>query len=326
MIGAVDSDFPRSAEAATLCLMKHRPKHIVEYILLRGLLGVVNILPNRAGLAIGWLIGAFFFHVLRYRREKALSRLEEVFGDRFTEKERQRIAWISFRNICFNAIEVARFGKLTAEKIQQMPLYKQMKHVQELQKETGALVLATIHMGNWDLAGVACKLDDLPIFSIARRQKNPLTDDLLNRMRNATGMDVVLNDSRILQNVVRRLKKGAILAILPDVRSNTKALSIDFLGGQANLGPGAALFAQMAKCPVLPVVLTRRGWTEHHCTVFDPILPNPDVDKNEDRARMMQELISIFDAEIQANPEQYFWFNKRWVLDPIRSKAADGSE
>lgn len=326
MIGAVDSDFPRSAEAATLCQMKHRPKHIVEYILLRGLLGVVNILPNRAGLAIGWLIGAFFFHVLRYRREKALSRLEEVFGDRFTEKERQRIAWISFRNICFNAIEVARFGKLTAEKIQQMPLYKQMKHVQELQKETGALVLATIHMGNWDLAGVACKLDDLPIFSIARRQKNPLTDDLLNRMRNATGMDVVLNDSRILQNVVRRLKKGAVLAILPDVRSNTKALSIDFLGGQANLGPGAALFAQMAKCPVLPVVLTRRGWTEHHCTVFDPILPNPDVDKNEDRARMMQELISIFDAEIQANPEQYFWFNKRWVLDPIRSKAADGSE
>jgi len=79
--------------------MKHRPKHIVEYILLRGLLGVVNILPNRAGLTIGWLIGAFFFHVLRYRRDKALSRLKEVFGDRFTEKERQRIAWHSFRNI-----------------------------------------------------------------------------------------------------------------------------------------------------------------------------------------------------------------------------------
>jgi len=33
---------------------------------------------------------------------------------------------------------------------------------------------------------------------------------------------------------------------------------------------------------------------------------------------MMQKLVSIFDAEIRANPEQYFWFNKRWVLDPIK--------
>lgn len=306
--------------------MKHRPKHIVEYILLRGLLGVVNILPLRAGLALGWLIGAFFFHVLRYRRDKALSRLKEVFGDRFTEKERQRIAWLSFRNICFNAIEVARFHKLTAEKIQQMPLYKQMEHVQKLHKETGSLVLATIHMGNWDLAGVACKLDDMPIFSIARRQKNPLTDALLNKMRNATGMEVVLNDSRVLQNVVRTLKKGSVLAILPDVRSRTEALSIDFLGGQANLGAGTAIFAQMAKCPVVPVVVLRKGWTRHEAKVFDPILPNPEIDKKEDRERIMRQLISIFDAEIQANPEQYFWFNKRWVLDPIRSKAADGSE
>ncbi len=306
--------------------MKHRQKHIFEYILLRGLLGIVNLLPLRAGLAIGWLIGAFFFRVLRFRRDKALSRLSEVFGNRFTEKERQRIAWHSFRNICFNAIEVARFKKLRPEKLRKMPLYQQMEHVQELHKEKGPLILATAHMGNWDLAGVACKLDDMPIFSIARRQKNPMTDDLLNQMRNATGMDVVLNDSRILQHVVKRLKKGEVLAILPDVRSNTKALSLDFLGGQANLGPGTALFAQMAKCPVVPVVLTRRGWTEHHCTVFDPILPNPDVDKNADRERIMRELMSIFDAEIQANPEQYFWFNKRWVLDPIRGKAANGSK
>ncbi len=298
--------------------MKHRPKHIAEYVALRGLLGIVNILPLRAGLALGWLIGAFFFHVLRYRRDQALSRLKEVFGDRFTEKDRQRIAWISFRNICFNAIEVARFKKLTPEKLRSMPLYEQMEQVQQFHQKNGPLIFTTIHMGNWDLAGVAAKLDGMPIFSIARRQKNPLTDNLLNQMRNATGMDVVLNDSRILQNVVRRLKKGEVLAILPDVRSKTEALSIDFLGGQANLGPGAALFAQMAKCPVVPVVVLRKGWARHEAKVFDPILPNPEADKNEDRERMMKELISIFDAEIQTHPEQYFWFNKRWVLDPIR--------
>jgi len=298
--------------------MKHRPKHIAEYILLRGLLGLVNILPLRVALSVGWLIGALFFYVLRFRREKAESRLKQVFGDRFTAKERRRIAWLSFRNISFNAVEAARFGKLTPEKLKRLPLYPGIVAMQETYRKNGAFIFATAHMGNWDLGGVACKLAGIPVFSIARRQKNPLTDDLLNQMRNATGMDVVLNDSTVLRNVVRRLKAGEVLAILPDVRSATEALAIDFLGGKANLGAGAALFAQMAHCPIYPVALLRRGWTHHEYKVFDPIFPDPSLDKKDDWQRMMQQLVSIFDAEIHARPEQYFWFNKRWVLDLVK--------
>lgn len=298
--------------------MIHCPKHIFEYLLLRALLGLANLLPLRAALAIGWLIGRFFFSVLRYRRDKAIVRLEEVFGDRFTAAERKQIAWTSFRNLCFNAVEAARFHKMTLEQMKKMPLYQAIDQVHQKYKADGPLIVATAHMGNWDLAGVASKLDDLPIFSIARRQKNPLTDDLLNKMRNATGMEVVLNDSRILQNVVKKLKAGNILAILPDVRQRESDIQVDFLNGKASLGAGTALFAQMAKCPIIPVVLTRRGWIQHDCKVFHPIDPNPAVDKKEDRARIMQELVSVLDAEIQAQPEQYFWFNKRWVLDPAR--------
>jgi KDO2-lipid IV(A) lauroyltransferase len=298
--------------------MKHRTKHIFEYVMLRGLLVVVNFLPLRLALGIGWLIGAFFFYVLRFRRTKAESRLKQVFGDRFTAKARRRIAWLSFRNICFNAVEAARFGKLTQKKLRRMPIYTGITAMQELYRKNGAFIFSTAHMGNWDLGGVLCKLAGIPVFSIARRQKNPLTDELLNKMRNATGMGVVLNDSTVLRNVVRRLKAGEVLAILPDVRSATEALAIDFLGGKANLGAGAALFAQMANCPIYPAVLLRRGWTHHEYKVFDPIFPDPSLDKKEDWLRIMQKLASIFDAEIHANPEQYFWFNKRWVLDSIK--------
>lgn len=298
--------------------MNHRPKHVIEYVLLRGLLGIVNLLPLRAALALGWLIGRFFFHVLRFRTDKAFQRLEQVFGDRFTAHERKRIAWLSFRNICFNAVEAARFRKLTPEKLKKLPLYTGITAMQEIYRKDGAFIFATAHMGNWDLGGVACKLAGIPVFSIARRQKNPLTDELLNKLRHTTGMDVVLNDSKVLKNVVRRLKAGEVLAILPDVRSNTEALSVDFLGGKANLGAGAALFAQMTGCPIYPVTLVRRGWTHHEYKVFDPIRPDPALDKKEDWQRMMQQLITVLDGEIRAHPEQYFWFNKRWVLDPLK--------
>jgi KDO2-lipid IV(A) lauroyltransferase len=136
-------------------------------------------------------------------------------------------------------------------------------------------------------------------------------------MRGATGMEVVLNDSRILQNVIKKLRAGEILAILPDVRSRESDLQVDFLNGKASLGAGTAIFAQMAKCPILPVVVLRSGWTRYEARVFEPIWPDPEINKTEDRRRIMQELISVLDAEIQAYPEQYFWFNKRWVLDPV---------
>jgi Kdo2-lipid IVA lauroyltransferase/acyltransferase len=306
--------------------MKHRPKHIVEYILLRALLGIVNILPLRIARSIGWTIGALFFYVFRFRAVEAQRRLEEVYGDRFSPKERKKIAWISFRNICFNAIEAARFSKMTTEQVQQMPLYQTLDKILQHHQNEGPLIVATAHMGNWDLAGVASQLIGLPVFSIARRQSNPLTDELLNQMRNATGMEVVLNDSRVLQNVVRKLKKGGVLAILPDVRSRKKALSIDFLGGQANLGAGTALFAQMAKCPIIPVVLTRRGWAQHEGTAFDLIIPDPSKDKKEEHHRMMQELATVFTDAIAQQPEQYFWFNKRWVLDPLKKEVASCGE
>jgi len=298
--------------------MKHKAKHIAEYVLLRILFVVVNVLPLRAALFVGWLGSVFFFYGLRFRRDKAEARLKQVFGDRFTAKERRHIARISFRNLCFNAVEAARFGKLTPEKLQKMPLYTGITSMQKIYQESGAFIFSTAHMGNWDLGGIACKLAGIPVFSIARRQKNPLTDNLLNQIRNTTGMDVVLNDSKVLRNVVRRLKAGEVLAILPDVRSSTEALSIDFLGGKANLGAGVALFAQMAHCPIYPIALTRRGWMHHEYKVFDPISPDPSLDKKEDWQRMMQQLVSIFDVEIHARPEQYFWFNKRWVLDPIK--------
>jgi len=109
-----------------------------------------------------------------------------------------------------------------------------------------------------------------------------------------------------------------VLAILPDVRSRESDLTVDFLNGRASLGAGTAIFAQMAKCPIIPVVLTRRSWTQHDCTVFEPIVPDSSKDKKEERARIMQELISVLDTEILEHPKQYFWFNKRWVLDPIK--------
>jgi lauroyl/myristoyl acyltransferase len=71
-------------------------------------------------------------------------------------------------------------------------------------------------------------------------------------------------------------------------------------------------------------VVLREGWTRHRWRLVDAVYPDPALDKQADWQRMTQAVIDHFDAAIRDHPDQYFWYNKRWVLDPLEPEAAAG--
>ncbi|NKB25866.1 MAG: hypothetical protein GKR87_16145 [Kiritimatiellae bacterium] len=297
--------------------MKTRLKHIIEYLLLR-VLGVwVRILSYRAVLTFGCLIAGCIFHIFRFRAKEARRRIKEVLCDTVTDRDVKRIAWISWRNLCFNAIEILRMSKRTdidSGRITFSGISVIKKH---LESGRGAII-SSIHMGNWEMGVVSVLLQGIPIFSIARRQKNVLTDSYLNKMRmHISKMEVLYSNDAIIRNVIRRLKNGKVLAIMPDLRSKTLALPIHYLGKQANIAAGMATFARQTNVPIFPAIATRKGWTQHHIQFLDPIFADLSVDKQEDIMRLTQTVMSLFDKRVREQPDQYFWFNKRWVLEPF---------
>ena len=78
-----------------------------------------------------------------------------------------------------------------------------------------------------------------------------------------------------------------------------------------------ATFARMAKVPIFPIIMTREGWAHHRIRTLPSVEPDMTLDKQTDVNRMTSLVMETFDREIQAAPEQWFWFNKRWVLDPV---------
>ncbi len=298
----------------------HRPKHIIEYAALSLFSAICNLLPLRAALGLAWGI-AFLTHFgARFRVTEARRRIRHVLGETTcSEANARRIAWRSWRNLCFTVVDVIRMPKLTYPRAER--LMTNMDAVAKLESaaQDSGVVLAVPHLGGWDMAGIIAHLRGLPMFFIARRQKNPLADDFLNRLRGTTGVDTVLNDSRVLQGVIRRLKKGKVLAILPDVRAPTESLPIQFLGGTANIGAGMAMFARSAGVPIQVACVSRVGWTQHQWEFHELVFPDPEIDKREDWLRMTQAVLTSLDGLIRQHPEHYFWYNKRWVLDPLPS-------
>ena len=128
-----------------------------------------------------------------------------------------------------------------------------------------------------------------------------------------------------MRRVLQFLKDGRMLAILPDVRMRTPGLAIPFLGGTANIGPGMAAFARAAEVPIFPCIVTRQGWARHRVVIHDAIWPDPSLDKNEDVLRMTLQVMAIIETAIRREPGQWFWFNKRWILEPLSQGSRDQS-
>ncbi len=303
--------------------MSIRFKHRLEFAALLAVKAIASRLPYRAALGLGWLLAVLGFSLFRYRRAEAVRRIRKVFGESCARDRAERIAWAAFRNFCFTAIESMRGNQITPAWVAR---HVSDEHVFAVlaarSRDQGGAVFALPHMGSWELAGSACQAMGIPLFSIAARQKNPLFTDYLNRQRDGSGIEILVRGEISFKTVLRNIQSGKYFAILPDVRCPTPALAVPFLGGIANIAAGMALFARQSQAPIFPCILLRHGWTRHTFKLFDPITPDHARPRDEELLRMTRAVFACFDKAIREYPDQWFWFNKRWILDPVEPPAA----
>ncbi|MCA1810142.1 MAG: lysophospholipid acyltransferase family protein [Kiritimatiellia bacterium] len=297
--------------------MRHKPRYVLEYWCLRAVAILVGLLPYRCALALGWGLAAIGFCLVRFRVKIAKRRIREIFGP-LPDARVRRIAWLSWRNFVFSAMELLRIPAMRPGWLDRVVEEQGIGKITEHLRSGRGAIIATVHMGSWEMAAMACLNYKIPLFSIAARQKNSLVDDYMNRLRAQTGFETVLREANVAKGIIRRIRAGKVLAILPDVRSRTEALSIRFLGGTANIAAGMGVIARQTGVPVFPCVITRKGWARHLYRVFDPVFPDDTLDKQSDALCITQSVFDVFDHCIRAEPEQWFWFNKRWLFDPLK--------
>jgi len=301
-----------------------RPRYVIEYWLLRFFQVFLTVLPYRGALVVGWCAAVFTHYVMRYRVTESLRRIEEVFPGTYSVREKRSISWQSWKNFAFMVVDLFQLPKIDSRWIEGHVVDGEAFRETILRHaETGrGAVLAAGHMGAAEVASVVLQRFDVPIFLIIGKQKNPLVDEVLCEMRRATGIPTVQRGSSLLRQVVGRLKKGGVLAFLADLRVSPTGTKVGFLGSEASVAPGMARFAKQTGVPVIPVITRRVGWTRHSFVLTDPIFPLDDLSKDEDCRRMTQEAFDVLDRAIRETPEQWFWFNKRWVLDPPEEPAS----
>lgn len=286
-----------------------------EYVLLRVFCALVNVLPYGVASALARGLGAFAVRVLGFKRRRTLQRIRSVFPEK-SERECMKIAVSSLQNLLLTGVEMMRAPKLTRawmdRHFKDGPMIKDT--LQSLVDEGRGVVIMVPHSGNWYMPAWAMACYGVKMFAIAARQRNPKLNAWLSRQYG--DIDVLDRDCRdTLVRIKERLEAGQAFAILPDLRVRKRDVVVDFLGAKANVSHAGAMFAVRCGCPVIVAQMVREKG-QHVVNGYTVLRPDPQAtDRKAEAARITREAMAILSRGVMERPGDWFWYNKRWILE-----------
>ncbi|MFP4462846.1 MAG: lysophospholipid acyltransferase family protein [Guyparkeria sp.] len=274
-------------------------------LLLRLLGGLSLAGAQRLGRAVGrifWLVNGKTRRTVEENLARCLPELDET--------KRRRLARRSLIETGMGLIETGAAWRWPRERIESvvtdMPGFEKIE--QALQAGNGAILLAP-HMGNWELGGLMTGLRT-PTTVMYRPPREPAMEALLVEVRSAFGSDMAPANLRGVRKALRALKRGELVAILPDQAPSH---------GE---GVTAPYFDQPALTMTLIRTLSQRtgaaaftGWAErlpdaagfriHYEPVTEPIDHDDPV---EAAAALNREVERV----VREGPAQYQWTYRRF--------------
>ena len=285
--------------------------HILIFVI-KLLQQILRVLPEKAQLATGKLIGRVAFIFLRNRKEVALSNIKRVFAD-LSDKEIKAIAKSNFEKLGTNIIEFLLMPFIKDREIPERFTVEGRKFFEEaLHKEKGVIALG-FHFGNWEVTGIISKLLGCDITALARPLKKQITlNNFLNHLRESTGLTIIVNENTG-RTVMGLLRENKIVAILGDQREKrSRGVFVELFGTKVPTSKGTAMIAMKTGAPVIPVYAVRKGFLRYAFVCGNPIEMERTGNIGELIEKNTRKINAFLETIIKQYPDEWFWVHRRW--------------
>jgi KDO2-lipid IV(A) lauroyltransferase len=187
----------------------------------------------------------------------------------------------------------------------------------------GPAIMASAHIGNWEVLPVICAAYGVRAASFYRAAANPLVDAAIMALRqramHATGGPVPMFAKGAAggRAAAAHLARGGYLGLLMDQKLND-GIEARLFGLPAMTAPAAAAFALHFRCQLLTGHVERLGPARLRLVVGPP-LPMPDTgSRRGDILALTQALNDEFESWIRRRPESWLWLHRRWPKDVVQ--------
>ena len=216
-----------------------------------------------------------------------------------------------FRSIARVLASFAQFPRITRENVHHWIRYEGLENFTNgLARGRGVLV-ATAHLGNWELSAFAHAWMTGPMNIIVRPLDNPRIDELVERYRGLSG-NPIISKREAARQILRVLKANQSVGILIDQNTTLdQGVFIDFFGVKACAGTAFAKFAHHSGAAVVPGFAL---WSEDEQKYV--LRFYPAIEMSGDVAIDTQRIHAALESAIREYPDQWLWIHRRWKTRP----------
>jgi KDO2-lipid IV(A) lauroyltransferase len=209
-------------------------------------------------------------------------------------------------------VGAARLPSLNRENVEDWIRYDGFEHYEEAKRRGRGVLIASGHLGNWELSGVGhALLCGETMHVVVRPLDNPLIDKLVQDRRQVAG-NRMIGKKEFVRSMLKALQSNATIGVFVDQNSGLdQGVFVDFFGIPACSGTSFAKLAAHTGATVIPGFAV---WIEsegrYRLKFYPPIEMSGDI--VEDTARVQ----AAVERAIREYPDQWLWIHRRWKTRP----------
>lgn len=193
-------------------------------------------------------------------------------------------------------------------------------HLERLRETKTGVILLGAHLGSFSAMRMQSAKESLPLHPVVYTKHAKRFNRVIEELDPGSKVSLIEmgegGEIDFMLSIREKLEAGAMIAILGDrTQAGKKNVTVDFLGGKAEVPAGPYLLASMLRCPVYFTAGLYRGGNHYElfCIPFAERIDLPRGKREEGIQRYAQQYADQLAEFCRKAPDNWFNFYDFWV-------------
>jgi KDO2-lipid IV(A) lauroyltransferase len=266
----------------------------------RAIFLLARFLPRRVSYLIGETLGASFFLLSPARRQVLRRNLAIALGlDRAAP---WRTGCKVMVNLGRNIAEIFMLAHMTGPELTgKVEVTGRARLDAALERGRGA-ILATAHLGSWEVGGAALAAMGYRITTVAGIQLNPSLSPYLRQLKRDLNIDVVSSGMES-RRLITALRHNEVVALHLDGDQFAGGTAVEYFGGKVRLAGGPAALGLRTGAALLPAFAVRINRWRIRVMIEEEV-----ETAGRDEIAITQQIVNLVERYVRRYPEQWCMF------------------
>jgi len=266
--------------------------------------------PLRTGYAIACFVSTLY-NIFSVRDNRAIMENLQAIFPKQDKKSLENIKNKIFVNFGKYLVDFFRFSLIDKNYINRYVKIEGRYFLDEALSKGKGAILASAHLGNWELGGLVLAAIGAPLDVVALTHKQENVNIFFTEQRKQKGIGVIPVGAAV-RRCFKSLYNNRAVALVCDRDYFDNGFGVDFFGRKTIIPKGPALFSRRHSCPIVPVFMVRNHDDTFTLRILKPIEPVYTKDEHADLIHITEDIVKVLESVIREYPDQWFVFRRFW--------------